>query len=1512
MPTRIPPSIPAGLAAIAAGVWLALVHQASGMTLATGPSPAFTAVRDVLIGFPVAFGLAFAAGRLMRSAAPLARATAIAAGAAVGVALAAEVRLQILESGAVDSVPLPFALARDVALALAVAFPIALLASRRRRLGGGLLVRMGAAALVLAGVAAVAGAATGGGGAGGVCPTGAPVRHFDVVSIDVDITLNNFKDHDPLGQMYVLRDRIAAVRAQEASKKVSIGQHGNDAIQPLAIRANGGDCVTISFANQSNEGDYGIHIDGLAFSATSSGDAVGRNAPTNVPKGGTAEYTFYVPAGRQNEGAHYMHPGPGNRGAVSHGLWGALMAEPAGSRYVNPNDGAELKSGWEAIIVPGAGQGKAFREYMIGLHEIGNEAYDVTRGSGEAMPKIDPHTESYRPGSRGINYRSEPFINRLDKAPLEDAHSYSSYTFGDPTTPTPRAYLGDPTKFRLINGGSELFHVFHLHGGGDRWRFDPVADQSFDYNDTGLNKKPAVQTSTSMRLDSQATGPGETYNLEIEGGAGGVQQAAGDFLWHCHIAHHYLSGMWSFWRVYDTLQPDLMPLPDRAARAAGVASAGLIGRTMPDGTVITKDNLDAWIRPQLPPQGKKNNTQDAAVLDWKIDTTNPGKPLYLNEQEDTTPWPNNKNVIPGHPTGERGDVFVGNRPKILFDPLNGRPAFPLLRTHVGVRPPFSGNGHSGAPWLGERGDTTPADGSAAPWTGRADGLCPPSSVNTRPYNLVGIETPIKNTKNGLPNADGAIFALADEKQGKLDGSIPFDPLIIRANVGDCMRLTLTSEMTDTKAVDGFSKINLHVHHVQFDPQASDGVISGYSYEQSVRPYKLEDPQLTVAALAGTNVLHLSSVAKFHQGAYLAAGLGTDWIEPAQIAAIDPATTTITLAKPLTKDHAVGEWAGVEFVQSLWYPDVVLDNVFFHDHVDGLHTWQRGMVGQILVEPKGSTYHDPTTGAEIRSGTIADIRTTSPLIPGVVTGSFREFALMPIDQVAGVDSTFNLRAEPVAGRGLDPSLWFSSYKYGDPYTPLPKAYPGDPFVIRTIAANPSVDTLHVDGMRFYKDPRYVDAAGPESSPINTFHQMVSEKFTVALDGGAGGPQHVPGDYLYTNGVGRRQKEGAWGLIRVLDGSDSNLQPLPGYPAPATPATTPSVTGSRPPEPANPGNPCPPGAPTKAFAVSAAEVKSNTFDNAVRSAFVPSNLAAAVRRGTYTPEPLVLHVAAGDCVLVTLKNERDLGRVSFHADGLLRDPASSGVNAGFTPEQTVAVGGTRAYRLYADTAKLGATLIANYGSDEGTTDGLYGAIVVSEKGAYFTDPVTGAPVTTGAKVDVHYPVPSGVVKSYRDFTLLFAEHDPSLGQDHMPYPTELKNGAFVNYQTAPVGDDTYGFSSAYGDPKTPILKAYVGDEVVVHAVVAANTEQTHSFNLGGQSFDLDHHVTNSTKLSTIGIGPMEKFDATLKAGGLALQPGDYFYGDQRRPMVQAGSWGLMRVMSDAACPIRPLDGRTCLGG
>src|SRR5262249_60046258 len=99
-------------------------------------------------------------------------------------------------------------------------------------------------------------------------------------------------------------------------------------------------------------------------------------------------------------------------------------------------------------------------------------------------------------------------------------------------------------------------------GGGSGWSGTPV----FEWSDfaTGL-PKVRVLDAKSFRLDAQTIGPSASYNLEHECGAGGCQQAAGDFLFHCHIQAHYLSGMWSFWRVFDTRQPDLAVLPDRAA-----------------------------------------------------------------------------------------------------------------------------------------------------------------------------------------------------------------------------------------------------------------------------------------------------------------------------------------------------------------------------------------------------------------------------------------------------------------------------------------------------------------------------------------------------------------------------------------------------------------------------------------------------------------------------------------------------------------------------------------------------------------------------------------------------------------------------------------------------------------------------------------------------------------------------------------------------------------------------------
>jgi FtsP/CotA-like multicopper oxidase with cupredoxin domain len=1315
---------------------------------------------------------------------------------------------------------------------------------------------------------------------------GAPANEaFDVRAIDVDIPLNRFGDHDPKGKMYVFAGRVDDVRDQERTRHVTLGLR-NDPIQPLVIRANLGQCVELGYRDEASGGDYGIQIDGVASK-----------------KLAADRYRFWIPVDSVHEGTHYLHPGAGFREAVSHGLYGALIAEPQGAVYRNPRTFAELKSGWEAIIdLPAAGMD--FREAAQVWGEVGNEKYQPLEKNGGEVPLVDGVTEAYRPATRVINYRTEPFRNRL--LPREHNHmkslAYSSYAFGDPATPVMRGYLGDPTKIRLIHAGSEVSHVFHLHGGSVRWRMNR-ADPTMHYEDTGLDKHPEHVHSPSARLDSQTMGPSESFNLENEGGAGGNQQSAGDFTYHCHIAEHYISGMWGFWRVYNTRQDDLKQLADRAAPADAVDSIGLLNKPLADGTVLdTVEQLNTWIKSVLPPRGTPNSKEDASVWNWRIAGTQ-DKPLYLGEPEDTSDWPN----LP-----QAGDVgfipkaeLVDGRPRILFNEENGRPAYPLLRPHVGTRPPFAANGHSGAPYLGEGGKTQPTTG---PWSGK-DAICPRTRRDGSPtpedrFQLVSIETPVQVTRAGRMDDHGRVFVLAGDRAGEHPEvtAANAEPLAIRTNIEDCVDVTLVNELPDQHL-----KSNLHIHHTQFDIQGSDGAVIGFNYETSIYPYRNAETTAQLTADAAGTTLSLTRADKLHLGAWVGVGLGTEKVEVRQIEAIQG--NTVTLTDALEDPHASGEYVGVEFAKSRWYPDVALDNIFFHDHVDGIHGWPHGLVGQLVVEPWGAEFRDPKTGEEVKHGTIVDVHVAkscaapaglcelvkglSPEDLGRSDGSFRELVVWPVDSNesenhTGVDSTFNLRAEPFGDRGGDASRRFSSHAHGDPWTPLPRAYPGDPFVIRTVPISPTIGTVHVDGHRFWWENRYVENGRNEASRISTLHAGVSERFSLLLQGGAGGPRHQPGDYLYWNGIDRRFRDGAWGIIRVLGGLDSSLQRLPGNEQPPPPEDTCNVT-----------------APRRAFEISAVDVPSSGSSGGnVRAAFVPTSDAAAVRAGTKQPEPLALHVTVGECVEVKLTNERSNEHVSFHVDGLLRDVESSGVNVGFNPEtQAVAPGGSKTYTFFADSETIGSAPIADFAGDESGKEGLYGAVAVARAGARFTDPKTGATLepAIGTRVDVHLPDGS----AYRDFTLVLSDDDPQIGSDFMPYPIDVSGPALVNYKSAPLGDDPNAVPGR--DPQTPALKARRDDELRVHVLVAPGSEQMHVFNLGGLDWPLDPHISDSTRVTSRAVGPWETLDAWVTAD----RTGETFYGDLRRPFTEAGMWGLLRVYERDAvgCPVQALDAPPC---
>ena len=1519
-------------AAYGVGLWTHAVHWRSGAREARDVTFWAHWLRDSTLSVPLVVLAVMAAMVVVGRRARLARlsratATTVATALALGVPVHAGIFGHAAHHGAVPS--LPVSMGAEFLIDLPAALLVSALvlgASRiswpaRPRLSARQTIAASLAGLFAVGIVTIPSSSASAVTPPSVCPVNAFTRTYDVTMIDVDIPLNRWGDHDPAGKMYALTSQIPAIRAQEQSREVSLGLR-DDPIQPLVIRANQGDCVVLNVTNSASGGSFGLQIDGLPFDRP--GDRVGRNFSGEVGSGQTTSYRYYIPDEKALEGAHYISPGAGHRTAIDHGLFGVLSIEPPNSLWLSPKDAATpIESGWEAVIWPA--DAPSFREDVQILHEIGNEKDPIFDKNDLPLPTVDPITEAYRPGSRAMNYRSEPFYDRLSLKPHEKAHSYSSSVFGDPATIIPQGYLGDPTKFRVVHGGAEVFHIYHLHGGGDRWRTNPEADPTNTYGDTGLNKTP-VEISQSDRVDAVNTGPGESFNAEIEGGAGGVQQAAGDFLFHCHIAEHYPSGMWGIWRVFDTMQPGLAPLPDRAAEPTAVTSAELIGKTMPSGTVITKDNLAAWITPQIPPPGVAIGDQDATVWDWTVDNSDPEHPLYLGEPEPaTSETPNFTEGEPGHFGSRPGDQFAGDRPVILFNPVTGRPAFPMLRPHLERRPPFAGNLHTGAPGLGETGDRPADPDSANPWLARPDGLCP-ANAPVKKFNVVAIGTSVDVTPR-KSDQEGMLFTLAMNKQAMLDGQLKKEPLAIRMNVGDCGAVTLTSEESDKDTFGGFAKVEMHIHHVQFDPTGSDGTSVGFSYEHSIRPYTIEDTTLATAATAGATSIMVNRIdPKYRPGVAFGVGLATESIEEATIVSVDPSTNTIVLDRPLANDHAAGEGAGVEFIQYRWYADALLDNIFWHDHVDGIHGWGHGGVGMLIVEPKNSTYHDPTTGAEVASGTVVDIHShpevdgqVHPLAPGLVEGSFREMVIWTLDDNPVTDSTINLHAAPWSDRGTDPSLRFSSYTWGDPGTPLLRAYPGDPVVIRAIHVGPTIDSFRVDGHHFYVEKRAYDATNHtmDSRVTDTIHSGVSERYTLILDGGAGGPSKQPGDYLYHNGIARRFKQGAWGIMRVLPKGSANLQALPDYRKPGGTYVQPDVTGRRPPATLNPGNPCPEGAAQKAVAISAVDVPnsvqgtsgsggtSTNITGAVTAAYVlTANAAEARAKGVI--DPLVVHINVGDCLTVNFTNQRTTARASINVGELAKSGASSGINVGFDTEQTVPPGGQQTYKVYADSVSIEAAQFSDFGGDATGKIGLYGAIVVHEAGAWYTNPFTGARTMTGTVVDTHLPDATG----YRDDTLFLQDNDPQIGSDFMPYPIKVDGLTLVNYKNA--GRRTDDFS---GVVATPVLYSYVGDAMKIHVLSTPGSEQPHVFRAGGLSWLRDPYMAGSQEVAEQGVSPYQGIDVHLigGAGGRGNQSGDFFYGDNRRAFTEGGMWGILRVLPKPSCatstPIRRLDGSAC---
>ncbi|THJ25138.1 MAG: hypothetical protein CAF45_002100 [Nitrospira sp. CG24E] len=1348
---------------------------------------------------------------------------------------------------------------------------------------------------------------------GGKCPVGVPIKQYDVSMINIEITLNRWLDFYP-GYMYVLTQDLDKVRAEEAKNKVARDADGfntgavstglqGDMIQPLVLRANQGDCVKMTLRNQMESEDGSLFISASSMIVSATGKpALTTNPESIVAPGKAQEFEWYIHPQMQ-EGVRQFHSYSHDRELTVMGLFGAFIVEPKGSKYLDAlgsgGPAPETRSGWQVNIDNGFGPD--FREFVLFYHEIGDEAFRPLNKKGDFLPQRDPLTDAYRPGGRAINYRSEPF--GIDQMHLQheyfgfedESMGYSAYTFGDVPTTIPRGYMGDPVKWRLVHGGSEVFHSHHPHSGTIRWQRSPRADQEEHWykGQDGPVKYPVVRTK-SDRVDVEVIGPSEALDLEPECGGGGCQHLAGEFLFHCHVAHHYVAGMWGYARFYNTLQvgsahtdtmPDLRELPDRQGRMKlGVSSDKLIGTTVDwfgkSFKIVDKSqktnwkadpaivNIKDWVEMFVPAQGQPGHTNDekgqimaydSTVWDWKWDGN-----IARGERESTA-------QNPKYQWAAKWDDST--RPAILFDPTTAKMSWPLFKPHFGKRVPFSAN-HNGAPWLepihqdenGERTSEPAMPGEQGRWS-----LCP-DNANRKHYNIHFVRMPITLAKKqgkepAMVDKDGLIYVLHEEERLTRANDDLKLPAVIRANVYDCVDVLLTSEWDDDDYTNfQSSKINIHPHFFQFDTGNSDGVISGFEYEMSVRPFTMWGKKtkhglpapmvakLKTAAKAGATSIKIEmapGATPFHVNTEVMVGM--DCLEKGndptaslprdkscqEVARIkDIKGDVATFFKPLKHNHPAGDLASPEFVRYRWWVDVDMGTVFWHDHAFGATTWPHGGFGVTIVEPFGSTYHDPKNGKLVYSGPIADIHSNEPIGAGV-SGSFRELMVSIHDTVPHTVNTieagnppgqpievaleagktvsfqmpdkimaapnkyinggthtsgsgFNFRAAPFAQRlsnNPDTSQLFSSAIHGDPSTPLLRAYTGDTMVFRLLHQLMNESHVWTIAGHTFLTERYAADANRK----NSIHLGIAERYDLVTK--AGGFQGMPGDYIHFNGRTSHFAEGGWGLIRVLDKETADLKPLPR-------GTNPLGI------PATPSSVCPSDAPVKNFNVvsldrplklhpKAPDTIEVDFERKIEMTVPEGKIYALAEEaitvaGTVMPNPLTLRANLGDCIKVNLKNKMKASRASFFAPGLAFDPKDSqGLNVGNNPgDQTIGPGESRTYTYYAHPANKETTSLVWDGGNivVNPRNGLYGAVVIGPKGSQYRDPVTGADISLKnswrADVIVDTSLPENVGKrSYRDVALFFQDEDNIIGTAFMPYVQNVAGLTSVNYRAEP---------------------------------------------------------------------------------------------------------------------------------
>ena len=1156
----------------------------------------------------------------------------------------------------------------------------------------------------------------------------------DIVAVDHAYVYNRFGAFNPAGMIYALKRDVVPIDPGCAIGAGNAMLREDKRPRPLVLRANVGDTLVIKFTNwlapapvssdQPATRHASVHVNGLEVKNLDAlGGNVGNNPSALVAPGSTGTYSLSA----VREGTYLMHSagamtgGQGLGGQLVQGLFGAVNVEPrdavwyrsqvtegqlAGATKPGANADGTPRINFDAVdaygvpllrmlddnnrivhgdlnaIVAGYTTTEAdapaskdqgvFREMTVVFHDELNAV--------QAFEELEePQFQGVRDGF-GVNYGAaglgaELLANRKKIGPTKgcveckfEEFFLSSWAGGDPALNVEKnangvavkalypddpsnvhhAYLGDPVRIRNLHAGPLETHVFHLHG--HQWLYTPSGDKS-------------------SYLDSQTIGPGAAYTYDLSyGGAGNRNLTPGDAIFHCHLYPHFAQGMWELMRTHDVFESGAPSrnLPD-AEIAQGTPNPGLVPlptRAMPPMPTPKFRGYPFYIgaiaghRPSQPPLDMDfdgglprhviTNVQQAAFGErGEFDVTIEQASVKLLPAAGT---PQEKRAMDFH-----AGLFPGGQPTLTAYgfPARSYPAF----TPEGSPARFVVNGRG------------PAAG--APYANP----CPPDAPK-RDYRAAYVQIDGVVNTAGWHDKQMRIEVLEQDVPATLDGSRPPEPLFIRANSGECIDFRATNLIPDALEEDDFQiftptdVVGQHIHLVKFDVTSSDGAANGWNYEDGTLAREAVHELVVAANAAG--------------GAFAPDG------------ALTATGAQITL-QATTNPQIPFATAGTQTTIQRWWADPLLDDqgqdrtlrtAFTHDHFAPTSHQQHGLYAALVIEPKGSKWRDPTTGALF--GGRSDGGPTSfraDILTKVASDSYREFNIAIADFAPVYDAfdrpvnppnrvevalpiavehllvpapeaistrdpgtmLINYRNEPIplrlADRNADGTYSlkagakgkmhqiFRTAIHGDPFTPILPIYRNDRVQIRLVGgAQEEQHIFSMHGFRWLREP-----ADPDSGYRNFQAFGTSEHFEFLARNLAIPTPNADGsvDYLYDSTPTDDLWNGTWGLMRSFGKKVPGLFPLPGNAPPVVPPP-PIAT-------------CPPGAPTRNYEVHAITAQGNLPDDRLSYndefalydpdaiLFVRKVHLAGIRSGARKPEPLILRAAAGDCVKVTLVNE-----------------------------------------------------------------------------------------------------------------------------------------------------------------------------------------------------------------------------------------------------------------------------------